>query len=412
MTNNYHMDTRLVHDDSDFEEGAVNKPIYQTSAFSYKTAEELKKVFNQEAEGYTYSRVNNPTNNALGKKINQLEGGLGSVVCASGMASISTAILSLVSTGDEIITTRNLFGGTYNFLKDNLAQWGVKTRFIKGTDLQEFRDTINNKTKLIFLETISNPCLEIPDIEAVSKIAHKNEIPLFVDNTFMTPYIFKPREYGADVVIHSTSKFINGSSNSIGGIIVDLDTFNWNQDKFSVLEKYKEYGPFAFLAKIRQDTFRNLGGCASPFNSYLNQLGLGTLAIRMEKHCENALNLAQFLKQDKRIKNVTYPGLEGNPFHKLAQKQFGDKFGGLLNFELENQKESFQFIDNLNLALNAPNLGDIRTLVIHPASTIYSSLSEKECSQLGVASGLIRVSVGIENKKDIIKDFDQALSVI
>lgn len=410
MSKDYKIDTRLVQEDESFEEGAVNKPIYQSTSFAYQTAEELARVFTGKAAGFTYSRLNNPTNAAFEAKIARLEGGIGAVSCASGMAAISTAILSLVEQGDRIVAGNSLFGGTYNFLKNDLTRWGIKTVFVEATDPESYQEAINDQTRLVYVETVGNPKLDIPDIRVISSIAHNAGVPLVVDNTLMTPYLFKARDFGADIVIHSTSKFINGNASSIGGIIVDLGTFNWQDGNFPLLKDYLQYGSFCYLAKIRQDLFRNLGGCASPFNIYLNSLGLGTLAVRMDKHCDNARKLAEFLQEKDGIKRVNYPGLPSHPDHEVARRQFKGKYGGLLTFELEDEAASFKMINNLQLAKNLPNLGDIRTLVIHPASTIYSNVSPEKQRELGVTPGLIRISVGIENPEDIINDFDRALS--
>jgi len=412
MSDDYNVDTELIHANSNFEEGAVNKPIYQSTSFAYDTAEELSQVFLQQAQGYTYSRINNPTVAAFEERITKIENGVGAIACSSGMAAISTAILSLVESGDQIVAGNSLFGGTYNLLQKDLARWGIKTNFVESTDIKSFKEAITEKTRLIYLETLGNPKLDIPDIKAISQVAHKKGIPLVVDNTFLTPYLFKVKEWGADIVIHSTSKYINGSANSIGGIIVDLGTFNWREGKTSGFNDYLQFGPFAYLAKIRQDLFRNLGVCSNPFNASMNITGLETLAVRMDKHCTNAMKLAEFLSSHHSPVRVSYPGLASHPQHQLAKEQFGEKFGGVLTFELKSKKECYQVINSLNLAKNLANIGDIRTLVIHPASTIYCRLDEDRQKELGVTPGLIRVSVGIENPDDIIKDFSMALESI
>ncbi len=412
MSDDYNVDTELIHANSNFEEGAVNKPIYQSTSFAYDTAEELSRVFQQQAQGYTYSRINNPTIAAFEERITKIENGVGAIACSSGMAAISTAILSLVENGDQIVAGNSLFGGTYNLLQKDLARWGIKTNFVESTDIKSFQEAITEKTRLIYLETLGNPKLDIPDIKAISQAAHKKGIPLVVDNTFLTPYLFKVKEWGADIVIHSTSKYINGSANSIGGIIVDLGTFNWRDGKTSGFDDYFQFGSFAYLVKIRQDLFRNLGVCSNPFNASMNITGLETLAVRMDKHCTNAMKLAEFLSDHQSLVRVSYPGLASHPQHQLAREQFGGKYGGVLTFELKSKKACYQVINSLKLAKNLANIGDIRTLVIHPASTIYCRLDEDRQKELGVTPGLIRVSVGIENSDDIIKDFSKALESI
>ena len=252
----YEIDTKLIFDNYlDKEKGAINKPIFQTTSFEYDTAEELEKVFKNKKQGYVYSRINNPTNNAFERKVNRLEKGIGAVNCASGMSAISTAILSLLKSGDEIIAGNSLFGGTYKFLKNDLTQWGISVKFVEATKPGAYQKSLNETTKLIFLETVGNPRLDVPDINAISKIADKCNVPLMVDNTFMTPYIFRPKKFGADIVVHSTSKYINGSANSLGGIIVDLGTFDWDYEKFSILNKFEKYGEYCYLAKMRQEVF-------------------------------------------------------------------------------------------------------------------------------------------------------------
>jgi len=412
MSRDYQFETKVLLNKNKDEKGAVSPPIYQTNAFEYETAEELEKVFKGRAQGYNYTRVGNPTNNQFEEKMKELENGIGALGTASGMAAIATAVLGLVEAGDEIIAGNSLFGGTYNFFKKDLKQWGVKCSFVGTTELEEYRQAITPKTKLIYLETVGNPKLDIPDIKKLAELAHKHNLPLILDNTLMTPYLFQAKDYGVDIVVHSTSKFINGSSNSIGGVIIDTGNFNWAETDNPLLAEYLKFGPFAYLAKLRQDIFRNLGPVASPFNSFLNNLGVETLPLRMEKHCSNALELAKFLESAAGVKRVNYPGLKSSPYHKLAAEQFDNHFGGLLTFEVENKKQAFKLINRLELARNLSNLGDLRTLVVHPESTIYHSLSQAEQQQLGVNPALIRVSVGIENPDDIILDFKEALAAL
>lgn len=410
MSRDYQFETKVLLNKSKDEKGAVSPPIYQTNAFEYETAEELEKVFKGQAQGYNYTRVNNPTNNQFEEKMKELENGVGALGTSSGMAAIATAVLGLVEAGDEIIAGNSLFGGTYSFFKKDLERWKIKCNFVETTELEEYRQAITPRTKLIYLETVGNPKLDIPDIKKLAKLAHQHNLPLILDNTLMTPYLFQAKDYGVDIVVHSTSKFINGSSNSIGGVIVDTGNFNLIKSDNPLLAEYLKFGPFAYLAKLRQDIFRNLGPAASPFNSFLNNLGVETLPLRMEKHCSNALKLANFLQSAAGVKRVNYPGLKSSPYHELAAEQFADRFGGLLTFEVENKSEAFKLINKLELARNLSNLGDLRTLVVHPQSTIYHSLTQAEQEQLGVNPALIRVSVGIESPADIILDFKEALA--
>lgn len=410
MSRDYQFETKVLLNKSKEEKGAVSPPIYQTNAFEYETAEELEKVFKGQARGFNYTRVGNPTNNQFEEKIRELENGVGALSTASGMAAIATAVLGLVEAGDEIIAGNSLFGGTYSFFKKDLERWKIKCNFVETTELEEYRQAITAETKLIFVESLGNPKLDIPDIKELAELAHRHDLPLILDNTLLSPYLFRAKDYGVDIVVHSTSKFINGSSNSIGGVIVDTGNFNWIKSDNPLLAEYLKFGPFAYLAKLRQDIFRNLGPAASPFNSFLNNLGVETLPLRMEKHCSNALKLAEFLESAPGVKKVNYPGLKSSPYHELAAEQFDNRFGGLLTFEVENKREAFKLINELKLARNLSNLGDLRTLVVHPQSTIYHSLTKEEQQQLGVRSGMIRVSVGIENPDDIVLDFKEALA--
>ena len=412
MCSDYSFDTRLIvneQKENEVEAGAVNKPIYQSSAFAYSSAEELADVFQGRRGGYTYSRLSNPTTASLEAKMNSLEEGRGAVSCSSGMAAVATTLLSLVEAGDRIIAGSGLFGGTYNFLTEELQHWGLETTFVSPREVDQFERHLDEETRLIFLETLGNPGLEIPDIEKIAVLSHRYNLPLIVDNTLLSPYLFRPGESGADVVIYSTSKYVNGHASAIGGMIIDTGNFSWSRAGIPALSGYEKYGSRAFLARLRKSTHRNLGGCSAPFNSFLTELGLGTLALRMERHCENANELAHYLQKRPGVKKVNYPGLTSHPDHKLARASFQNKFGGLLTFELQDRRQCFRLLDELELAENLANLGDIRTLVIHPESTIYCNITEREQRQLGVTPGLIRVSTGLEDSKDIVADFARAL---
>ncbi|GAB4261683.1 O-acetylhomoserine aminocarboxypropyltransferase/cysteine synthase family protein [Thermincola ferriacetica] len=410
--------TRLLHGNYQPDEGtgATTVPIFQSTSFRHKTAEELEKIFAGAEPGYVYTRINNPTIEAFEKRIAFLEKGIGAVACASGMAAISMAVLNLLGQGDELVSSAGIFAGTYSLFM-NLADYGIRARFAKTVSVESFAAEITGKTRLIFVETIGNPKMDIPNISELAELAHRHNIPLVVDNTVTTPYLFRPFEHGADIVVHSTSKLINGSGNSIGGVIVDRGRFNWDETKFPKLHEYKKkYSFFAYLAKLRQGIHRDFGVCMAPFNAYLNNLGLDTLGLRMEKMCSNALALAQFLAEHPKVAWVNYPGLVGNPYRQLAEGQFGGKFGIILTFGVGSKENAFKVINNLKYAYNLSNIGDLRTLVVHPASTIYASLfaecSEEEKQATGVTDDMIRVSVGIEDIQDLIGDFQQALNVV
>ncbi|PHO07001.1 acetyl-L-homoserine sulfhydrolase [Thermoanaerobacterium thermosaccharolyticum] len=391
----------------DEKTGASLTPIYQSTSFSH-SAEELENIFKGSEYGFTYTRINNPTIEAFERRIASLESGIGAVACSSGMAAITLAILNILKTGDEILSSSGIFGGTYELFKD-FENFGITVKFAKDNSIDAFKESITNNTKLIYIETIGNPKLDVPDIKNLSVLAHENKIPLIVDNTVTTPYLIRPIEMGADIVIHSTSKFINGHGNSIGGIIVDSGKFNWDFNKYSMLKKFEKYGQFAYLAKLRKGLFRNIGACMSPFNAYLNNLGLETLGIRMERLCQNAYELAVFLKEFDKVLSVNYPGLKESPFHDIAKRQFGDKFGAILTIRVGSKEKAYKMINSLKYAINITNIGDTRTLIIHPSSTILAESSDDEKKFMGVFDDLIRICVGLEDIEDLKEDFKQAI---
>lgn len=405
--------TALLHGDygPDEKTGATGTPIYQSTAFSHGTAEELEDIFKGNAPGFVYSRINNPTIASFEKRLAFLEGGVGAIACASGMAAVALAIMNIAQAGDEIVAGSGIFGGTYALFRD-LQDYGIQTHHVSDNDPKSYAKVINNKTRLIFVETIGNPKLDVPDIRALSELAHDHGIPLVVDNTVTTPYLVKPIERGADIVVHSTSKYINGSGNSIGGMIIDSGKFKWDFEKFQGLKEFEKLGKFMYLAKLRNGLFRNIGASLAPFNAFLNTIGLETLGIRMDRMCANALKLAVNLQENKKVLAVNYPGLEDNPYHRLAGEQFEQRYGAILTIRLGSKEKAFQVINHLQYALNLANIGDARTLVIHPASTIYANNSFEDKERAGVYEDLIRLSVGLEDIEDIVEDFQQALKTI
>ncbi|MDK2807127.1 MAG: O-acetylhomoserine (thiol)-lyase [Thermoanaerobacterium sp.] len=401
--------TKLLHQNygPDEKTGASLTPIYQSTSFSH-SAEELENIFKGSEYGFTYTRINNPTIEAFERRIASLESGIGAVACSSGMAAITLALLNILKTGDEILSSSGIFGGTYELFKD-FENFGITVKFAKDNSIDAFKESITNNTKLIYIETIGNPKLDVPDIKSLSVLAHENKIPLIVDNTVTTPYLIRPIEMGADIVIHSTSKFINGHGNSIGGIIVDSGKFKWDFNKYPMLKKFEKYGQFAYLAKLRKGLFRNIGACMSPFNAYLNNLGLETLGIRMERLCENAYELAVFLKEFDKVLSVNYPGLRESPFHDIAKRQFDDKFGAILTIRVGSKEKAYKMINSLKYATNITNIGDTRTLIIHPSSTIFAESSDEEKKFMGVYDDLIRICVGLEDVEDLKEDFKQSI---
>ena len=405
--------TALLHGNfaADKKSGATTTPIYQSTAFRHDTAEELENIFRGNEPGFVYTRLNNPTIESFEKRMAYLEKGVGAVACASGMAAITLAVLNILQHGDEILSSSGIFGGTYA-LFEGFKAFGISTMYVGANDLSHFEAEITDKTRLIFVETIGNPKLDVADIRGISELAHAKGIPLIVDSTVTTPYLVRPVELGADIVIHSTSKYINGSGNSIGGMIIDSGKFKWDIEKYPGFKDYKKYGEFIYLAKLRKSVFKDFGACISPFNVYLTSLGLETLGIRMERLCSSALALALFLRENNKVSFVNYPGLEDNPYHELAKKQFSGKFGGILTIRVGSKENAFKVINNLKYASNLANVGDVRTLVIHPASTIYETNSLEEREKMGVYEDLIRISVGLEDIEDIEEDFQQAVASI
>ena len=405
-------DTLAVHGgfEGDAGSGATAVPIYQTVSYIYKTAQELADVFDGKTPGYIYTRIANPTTAALEARLTQLEDGIGCIATSSGMAAIASAVMGLVRAGDEIIAAVGIFGGTISLFENTLGRFGVKTVLVDVADTNNLAVAINNKTKLIFVETIGNPRMDVPDIPTIAEIAHKANIPLVVDNTLTTPVIFKPGDFGADIVIHSTSKFINGHGSAIGGAIIDTGNYDWRKGAFEDIKKLSErVGQLAFLAHLRNLIYRDLGGCPAPMNSFLMLQSLETLPGRMAKHCANAEKLAKFLQEHPKVSWVNYPSLSGSEFQGRAVKLFNGKGGGLLTFGLGDKQHAFRFIDSLKLVKNSANLGDAKTLVIHPASTIFHEFSVAQQQEMGVTEDMVRVSVGIEDFEDIRVDFELAI---
>jgi len=409
-----HFETLLVHGGLEpGPAGATNVPIVQSSAFAHDTAEELEDIFRGRKVGQVYTRLNNPTTEALEKRLALLEGGGAAIVTASGMSAIATAVLTILRAGDEILSSSSLFGGTFSLFRDTLSNYGITSRFVDPLDLDGFRSAINERTRLVFVETIGNPKLDVPDVPALAGIAHAAGIPIMVDSTVTTPYLATGEQLCADILAYSTSKYINGTGSTIGGAIIDRGVFDWNSPKFPHFAPfYKKYRSFAFSARARKLVHKDVGACAAPFNSYLLTEGIQTLALRMERHSSNALALARFLKEHPKVAWVSYPGLEDSPHHAVATRLYGGLYGGLLTFGTGDKASAFKVINGLRLAKILANIGDAKTLVIHPASTICADYNAEEKALLGVTEDLIRVSAGIENSRDILGDFAKALEAL
>lgn len=406
-------DTSLLHGNfkGDAGTGATLVPVYQSSAFGQETAEQIEKIFHNKAAGFAYTRISNPTTASFENRITYLEGGIASVAVSSGMAAISATFLNILSSGDEIISKNSIFGGTLDLFKD-FENLGIKIHLIDEITEDEMKKYVNENTKAVFAETIGNPKLDVTDVKNASEIVHSFGLPFILDNTTATTYLVKGIDLGADIIINSASKYINGNSNSISGVITDSGNFKWTVEKYPIMKDYVKFGKFAFFAKLKNDTFRNLGCCVSPMNSYYNSLGLETLSLRMERHCSNALALAESLEGLDGVREVVYPMLKSSPYYDIANSQFNGKGGGILTLRLFTKERAFAFINQLKYAINITNIGDTKTLVIHPSSTIYAHSNEEEQAKAGVYDDLIRVSVGIEDIEDLKQDFKDALDYV
>lgn len=402
--------TALLHGDfrGDKNTGATQTPIYQSSAFEHASAETLEKIFNNMAPGFSYSRISNPTIEAFEKRMTALEGGVASVACSSGMAAITNAFTNILQSGDEIVCSASLYGGSIDLFRD-LESFGIKTHYVNNNDVEQFRAATNENTKLYFAETIGNPRLDVTDIRLIADEAHRAGVPFIVDNTVATAYLIKPIEYGADIVVNSTSKYVNGNSNSISGVITDSGNFKWDIVKYPGMKNFKKYGPYAYTAKLRNGIYRNTGACLSPQNAFYNILGIETLGIRMERVCSNAMILAKYLNDNYDNLSVNYPGLENSEFYDIAKKELNNGYGGIITIRTGSKDKAFKFINALQIPLNVSNIGDTKTLVIHPSSTISAHSTEEEKKIAGVYDDLVRISVGIEDVQDLIEDFTQAL---
>lgn len=421
------VETLMLHggQEPDPATGARAVPIYQTTSYQFKSTEHAANLFALKEFGNIYSRIMNPTNDVLEKRMAAIEGGIGALAVASGQAAETIAILNIAQAGDEIVSADNLYGGTYTLFDNTFKRFGIKVKFVKSEDLAGFKRAITDKTKAIYAESIGNPKLNVTDLEALAKIAHGSGVPLIVDNT-TTPYLLRPIDHGVDIVVHSATKFIGGHGTSIGGIIVDSGKFDWTNGKFPLIadpdpsyhgmnfvKELEPLGNIAYIIKARVNLLRDLGPCLSPFNSFLFLQGLETLHLRMIKHSENALRVAQYLEGHPKVSWVNYPGLDSSPEKGLASKYLPKGASAIVGFGVKGgSKAGKKFIESLKLISHLANIGDAKTLAIHPASTTHQQLSSQEQKSAGVTLDYIRLSVGIEDIKDIIDDIDQALGKV
>lgn len=395
-------------------------PIYQTSSYVFKSSEHAANLFALKEFGNIYTRLMNPTTDVLEKRVAALDGGAAALAFASGQAAITATVLTLAKAGQNIVSATALYGGTYNLFHHTLPRCGITTRFVDSSNPENFRAAIDENTRMIYCESIGNPRNNIDDFEAIAKIAHEAGIPLVVDNTVTTPVLFRPLEHGADIVIYSLTKFMGGHGTSIGGCVVDGGKFPWDNGKFPEFTEpdpayhgavfWDAVGAIAFIIKMRVQILRDMGACISPFNSFQILQGLETLHVRMPRHVENALKVAQWLEQHPQVAWVNYPGLASHPDNGRAKKYFSKGAGAIIGFGIKGGKEAaVRLIDNVKLASHLANIGDAKTLVIHPASTTHQQLSDEEQLATGVTPDFVRLSVGIEGVEDIIADLDQAL---
>ena len=424
MSNNYHAETKCIHSGWEPKNGESRQiPIYQSTTFKYDSADEMGKLFDLEANGYFYSRLQNPTNDAVATRIADLEGGVGAMLTSSGQAANLFAIINICEAGDHLICASEIYGGTLNLVGVTLKKFGIESTFISvdSTD-EEIHNAFRPNTKLIIGESVSNPALAVLDIERFANVAHSHGVPLIVDNTFATPINCQPFKWGADIVTHSTTKYMDGHAAQVGGCIVDSGNFDWeaHADKFPGLttpdESYhgiiytKKFGKLAYITKATSQLMRDLGSTPSPLSTFLLGMSLESLPLRVERHCSNALAIATYLKNHEKIASVNCPALEGDKYYSLAKKYMPNGVCGVISAELKGGRESaVRFLDSLKLASIATHVADAKTCVLHPASHTHRQLTDEQLVEAGISTGLIRLSVGLEHVEDLIADIKQAL---
>ncbi|MEW6081435.1 MAG: homocysteine synthase [Bacillota bacterium] len=400
--------------------GARAAPIYQTTSYVFRDTAHAARLFALEETGNIYTRIMNPTTEVFEKRMAQVEGGVAALATASGQAAIAYAVLNIARAGDEIVSSSHLYGGTYNLFSQTLPRLGIRVRFVDPTEPANFRKAITGNTRLVYAETIGNPSLGVLDIESVAEMTHSECIPLVIDNTLTTPYLLRPFDYGADISVHSATKFIGGHGTSIGGVLVDSGRFPWNNGRYPELTDpdpsyhgvsyWDKFGPAAFAAKARVQILRDLGACLSPFNAFLFLQGLETLSLRMTRHSQNALAIAEFLGNHPLVEWVNYPGLRSHPTHHLAERYLTSGAGAILTFGIKGGLQAGKtFIEALKIFSHLANVGDAKSLVIHPASTTHQQLTSEQQGETGTTEDLIRLSVGLEDVRDLMEDLDQAL---
>ena len=427
MAKKLHFETLQLHvgqEQADPTTGARAVPIYQTTSYVFADSQEAADRFALKSPGNIYGRLTNPTEDVLEQRIAALEGGSAALAVASGAAAITYSFLNITQQGDHIVSANNIYGGSYNLLANTLPTYGIETTFVDPDDVENFRKAIRPNTKAIFIETLGNPNCSVTNIDAVAKIAHEHKIPLIIDNTFGTPYLIRPIEHGADIVVHSATKFIGGHGSSLGGVIVDSGKFDWKASgKFPTLTEpdpnyhgaiFTEAAPgAAFVTRIRAVILRDTGACISPFNAFILLQGLETLSLRVERHVENTLKIVEFLSKHPKVKKVNHPSLPEHPDHKRYNEYFPNGAGSIFTIEIDGGiKDAQKFIDSLNIFSLLANVADVKSLVIHPATTTHSQLTPEEQIEQGIYPGTVRLSIGTEHVDDLIDDLQQALEKI
>ncbi|HCC53349.1 MAG TPA: O-acetylhomoserine sulfhydrylase [Desulfobulbaceae bacterium] len=403
--------TRALHGTGPASEetfSPLRTPIHDTVAFGFDSAQSIADAFAGRIPRHSYSRISNPTVAEFEKRVQQLADSLGVVALSSGMAAIANLIMTLAGAGTNIVASRFLFGNTTSLLTHTLEPWGLETRFVDMTRPEQVAAAIDHNTRAVFLESITNPQLEVADLAAIAAISHAKGVPLILDNTAPTFYLCRGQDFGVDIEVVSSTKYISGGGTSVGGLIIDHGLFDWTKSP-RLASRAAKFGPFALLATLRREANRNLGACLSPHAAYLQTLGLETMPLRIDRSCASTLALAEFLRNLPQVQSVNYPGLTDHPAHALAERQFGGRYGGILTFDLASQEDCFTFIDRLHLIRRATNINDNKSLALHPASTIFNEFTQAEQEILGIRPTMIRLSVGLEEIGDLQNDLEQAL---
>lgn len=405
--------TRAIHGNMSLRDpkGSLRTPIYDSVAFEHEDSDSLRLTFEGKKLAYAYSRIANPTVSDFEQRLQLISGGIGVLAVSSGMAAISNTILTLARAGANIVTSKHLFGNTLSLLDKTLGPWGLEVRYVDTDDPDQVAEAIDDQTSAVFIESITNPQLDVPDCRQIAAIAAAHQVPLLVDNTVLTPYLFNCREHGVAIEILSSTKYISGGATSVGGVIIDHGNFDWRNSP-RLRERAAKQGKMALLAALRQEVYRNVGACLSPHNAYLQTLGLETMSLRIDKSCANTVALANHLAKQPLVQGVNYPGLADSPYHELANQQFGGRFGGVLTFDLASRKQCFAFMDALQLIRRATNINDNKTLIIHPASTIFAEYPADEQLVMGVRPNMLRLSVGIEDYEDLIDDLEEGFKTL